>query len=68
MFSKYILHFTSIGLDNGLATIQRQAIIQNQWWPNKLMHIYDSLCRDELKQNTQTQTIWNFKSQFIIKK
>ena len=32
------------------------------------MHIYDSLCRDELKQNTQTQTIWNFKWQFIIKK
>ena len=31
------------------------------------MHICDSLCRDELKQNTQTQTIWNFKWQFIIK-
>ena len=31
------------------------------------MHICDSLCRDELKQNTQTQTIQNFKWQFIIK-
>ena len=29
MFSKYIQHFASIGLDHGSATIQRQAIIQN---------------------------------------
>ena len=31
------------------------------------MHIYNSLCRDRLRQNTQTQTTWNFKWQFNMK-